>query len=741
LAKFINFVPLLLTDMNTQHSTFNFQFRDYGFTETEQALICRACHEAERAMQGHFRENGDPLLYHAIAVARMTVEDTGLTASSVMAVLLHEAIRQRLRHAKTPQEAAEVNNTIAPDMLKPYGREVANIVTGLNKIAAIDIKQTSLQADNFRKLIVSYSTDPRVTIIKLIDRLEVMRSLDFFPKSKQQKKAAETLLLYAPLAHQLGLYNIKSEMEDLSLKFTEPDAYRFITNKLKSSAGEREKFLQETLQPITQALQKEAWRYEIKSRTKSVYSIWKKMQAQKIDFEKVYDVFATRIILDTPPHKETEDAACWKVYSIVQKIYDTDASRLRDWISKPKASGYRSLHMTVKTHDGQAMEVQIRTTGMDDAAERGVAAHWKYKGVQNLGSMQLWLDRVRQLLETPDEKSVRQMDGIQLNEIIVFTPNGDLRRLPAGATALDFAFDLHTNIGLRTTGAKVNGRIVPIKEKLHTGDTVEIITAKNQQPTGDWLNHVVTSKARSKIKQRLREEETKRAQEGRELLERRLKNWKLTITDEALGRLLKHFRLKHITDLYAGLACEKIDIAQIKEVMTATPAGEQPAEKAAQTHEQTAAAGDYLLIDEKLHNASYKLSKCCNPIFGDDVFGFVTIADGIKIHRHSCPNAARLIEKYPYRILKAKWRETALTSNFQVKLRITGDSEPGLIGAITDAITKMNSILRAINLADTAGGLFSGQVQVMVRDNKQLDMLLYQLRQIKGVEKVVRINS
>ena len=726
--------------MNFQFSIFNFQLKDYGFTEAEQALIRRACNEAEKAMSGHNRENGDPLLYHALSVARMTIEDTGLAASSVMAVLLHEAIRQRLCDAPTPAEAAAFYKTVVPEMLKPYGREVADIVTGLNKIAAIDIKQTSLQADNFRKLIVSYSTDPRVTIIKLIDRLEVMRSLDFFPKSKQLKKATETLLLYAPLAHQLGLYNIKSEMEDLSLKFTEPDAYRLITNKLKSSAGERERFLQETLQPIKEALQKESLPCEIKSRTKSVYSIWKKMQAQKIDFEKVYDVFATRIIVNTPPGKEMEDAACWKVYSVVQKIYDTDPSRLRDWISKPKASGYRSLHMTVKTKTGQAMEVQIRTTGMDDAAERGIAAHWKYKGVQNLGSMQAWLDRVRQLLETPNKESVQPITGIQLNEIIVFTPNGDLRRLPAGATALDFAFDLHTNIGLRTTGAKVNGRIVPIKETLHTGDTVEIITAKNQQPASDWLNNVVTSKARSKIKQKLREEETRRAQEGKELLERRLKNWKLTLTDEALGRLLKHFHLKHITDLYAGLACETIDIAQIKEVITATPAGEQPSEKAAQVREQGAAAGDYLLIDEKLHNASYKLSKCCNPIFGDDVFGFVTVTDGIKIHRHSCPNATRLIEKYPYRILKAKWRETAIVNNFQVKLRITGDNEPGLIGAITDAITKMNSVLRAINLSGADGGLFSGQVQVMVRDNKQLDMLLYQLRQIKGVEKVVRIN-
>lgn len=714
------------------------------FTAQERALISRACGEAAAALEGERRENGDPLLYHALTVARMTVEDVGLMAASVVAALLHEATRldEKKRSGKTPKEIAALQKSREAGMRKTYGDETTDIVVGLNRIAAIDIKQTSLQADNFRKLIVSYSTDPRVAIIKLIDRLEVMRSLDFFPKSKQHKKATETLLLYAPLAHQLGLYNIKSEMEDRSLKFTEPEAYRHITNKLKSTSGEREKFLQEIIRPIELALQQEGMRYEIKSRTKSVYSIWKKMQVQKIDFEKVYDVFASRIIIHTPPHKETEDAACWKVYSLVEKYYDTDISRLRDWISKPKSSGYRSLHTTVKTRDGHALEVQIRTTSMDEAAERGVAAHWKYKGVQDLGSMQTWLDQVRRLLEAPGEADEQALTNITLNEIIVLTPAGDLRRLPAGATVLDFAFDLHTNLGLHTAGAKVNGRMVSIKEVLHTGDTVEIATAKNQQPTSDWLNHVVTSKARAKIKQRLREEETKRAQEGRELLERRLKNWKLVLSDEALNKLLKHYKLKTITELYAGLAGAKIDIAQVKEIITAAPAGEPQPDRtvAATLDERPATDGDYLIIDEKLHSADYKLSKCCNPIYGDDVFGFVTVADGIKIHRHSCPNAARLLEKYPYRVLRAKWRAAMLATNFQVALRISGDAEPGLITTITETIARLHCVLRSVNLADNGRGAFSGQVQVMVRDNKQLDMLIHHLKQLRGVDKVGRIH-
>jgi GTP pyrophosphokinase len=673
----------------------------------------------------------------------MVIEDTGLTATSVIAILLHEAIHHSTKNLPnaTPEEIIKRKKIRENAVEKTYGLEVANIVRGLNKIAATDIRETSLQAENFRKLIVSYSTDPRVTIIKLIDRLEVMRSLAFFPKSKQQKKATETAYLYAPLAHQLGLYNIKSELEDLSLKYTEPEAYRLINNKLKSSAGEREKILQTIVAPVDRALQKEGLRYEIKSRTKSIFSIWKKMQAQKIDFEKIYDIFAIRIILDVPNNREQEEAACWQVYSLIEKIYDTDLSRLRDWISRPKPSGYRSLHITVKTPEGHPMEVQIRTTGMDDAAERGIAAHWKYKGIQDMGAMQTWLDNVRRLLESPGKKEIDYFKNVKLNEIIVLTPAGDLRRLPAGASVLDFAFDLHTNVGLKTVSAKVNGKMVPIKEMLHTGDVVEVATSKNQQPNGDWLNHVVTSKARSKIKQKLREEETKRAEEGKELLERRLKNWKLALTDDLLSRLLKHYRLKSVTDLYAGLANESIDITEVKEVLSAAPeeASTAKTEGAAEGDVKTATGSNYLIIDEKLNSAGYKLAKCCRPIYGDPVFGFITISDGIKIHHYSCPNAARLLEKYPYRIIEAKWRKTATDNDFLITLRITGDDDPFLLNGITDTITRLNAVLRSINLSGKKG-LLEGQLQVLVRDNKHLDMLIDQLKKVKGVEKVVRIN-
>ncbi|MDR1680820.1 MAG: RelA/SpoT family protein [Prevotellaceae bacterium] len=721
------------------------------FSEHERALILRACNDAATAMAGKFRHNGDPMLYHALAVAKIAVEDIGLMAAPVIAILLHETMRHEEKEyaGKTPKECEAMQKKREIDIRKVYGDEITAIVDGLNRIAAIDIKQTSLQAENFRKLILSFSTDPRVVIIKLLDRLEVMRRLDAFPKAKQQQKATETLLLYAPLAHQLGLYNVKSEMEDLSLKFTEPEAWRHITNKLKTTAAEREKFLQHIIRPIEAALKNDGFAFDIKSRTKSIYSIWKKMQNQKIDFEKVYDIFAIRIIIDTPPVRDAEDAACWKAYSIVEKCYETDISRLRDWISQPKSSGYRSLHTTVKTPDGHPLEVQIRTTAMDEAAERGVAAHWKYKGIHHLGSMQAWLDQVRQLLEAPNDTHNRLPEPIALNEIIVITPAGDLRRLPAGASVLDFAFDLHTNIGLHTVGAKINGRMAAIKETLHTGDTVEITTAKNRLPAADWLNYVITSKARSKIKQRLREEEARRAREGRELLERRLKNWKITLPDEALNRLLKHYKLKNITDLYAGLANEQIDIAQIKEIITAdSPLAAANAPLAASGSKlplspapaDAPADNDYIIIDEKLRSTDYKLAKCCNPIYGDDVFGFVSVAEGIKIHRHSCPNAARLLEKYPYRILQARWRAATLASNFPVKLRIAGETETGLIATITETITKLHCSLRSINLTDNNNGSFTGYLQVMVKDNKHLDMLMHHLRNLRGLEKISRLN-
>ena len=744
------------------------------FSDDHKLLINRAYKTISEALKGRTRENGDSLINHALAIARIAVEEMGLMSSVVTAILLHEAFplnkdektaMEERRNAgkkvvreksgsksitnqewnewieKESERKKKLINTISLD----YGKEIASLVQSLNNIAEIDLKNTSLQAENFRKLIVSYSVDPRVTIIKLLDRLEVMRSLHFFPKSKQDKKALETFLLYAPLAHQLGLYHIKSELEDLSMKFTDPEMYRYISNKLKTTWDEREKLIADFVKPIHAILVKQGFRYEIKSRTKSVYSIWKKMQSQKVDFEGVYDIFAIRIILDSPTESEKDD--CWKVFSEVTSYYEHDTSRMRDWITVPRTSGYESLHATVKTSSGKMMEVQIRSTRMDDIAERGSAAHWRYKGVKQERGLQTWLDNVRKLLETetPDtEKAKNYFSNFSLNEIIVFTKDGDIRRLPTGASVIDFAFDVHTLVGQRCVGALVNGKNVPIKEILRTGDVVEILTGKNQTPNKDWLRWTVTSKAKNRIRQKLREEETSLAQVGKEILDRRLKNWKLTLNDELFGTLLKHFKYKQVTDFYAAIAAEKIDIADVKEQILAAQEVPEPEvlpeRSIRKVGEDDAATSDCLIMDERLNNVGYKLSKCCSPILGDEVFGFVTINDGIKIHRITCPNAGRLLDKYPYRIIKAKWNDSGKTNIFQATIKIAGFEETGIVNTVGETVTKHGYNLRSINIA-TSGNTFDGRLVVLVSSNKQLEQLLYHLRKIRGVQKVTRVAS
>lgn len=702
------------------------------FSEDENNLIRKAFVSARLSESGALRENGDPFIFHAIAVARILVDEMGLTAPTITALFLHEAFRK----TDKPINLLE----------KEYGKDIAIIASGLNKISDIDIKTTSLQVENFRKLIVSLSNDPRVILVKLADRLEVMRSLSFFPKSKQIKKATETLLLYAPLAHQLGLYNLKSELEDTSLRYTEPDEYRTIVTKLKTSKDERDKLIANFKKPIEAELKKQGLIYEIKSRTKSVYSIWRKMQQQKVNFEGVYDIFAIRVILDSSLEREKDD--CWKVYSVVTNLYKPHTQRLRDWITVPKPTGYESLHITVDANKGHTIEVQIRTRRMDEVAENGAAAHWKYKGVKQVESMQLWLNNVRDLLTSPSEKfsNTDNFQQIKLNEVFVFTPTGDLRQLPAGATVLDFAFDIHTNIGMRCVGARINGKNTTIKEQLKTGDIVEIQTAKNQTPKSDWLNYVVTTKARARIKQKLREDETQLAGLGKEMLERRLKNWKLTLNDDVLALLIKHYKLKVITDLYAQIAAEKINLADIKDLLNSSKVDVKSADELVTTVKTSSksshkSSSDYLVIDEKLSNIAYKLAKCCNPIFGDEIFGFVTIRDGIKIHRANCPNALRLIEKYDYRVINAQWVDRDDHKAFQTAIKITGYGEPGMAGKITEAIEKGTGIsVRSLNMSANKGR-FEVRIQVYVSDKRQLDMLLYQLQQVKGVERVMRLSS
>lgn len=702
------------------------------FSVKEKEVIRQSFEIANNHLADAYRENGDPFIFHAINVAQIIVFEVGLGYASAAGIFLHEAIRTHEYDANKIQ--------------KQYGKEVYEIAGGLTKISSIDIKATSLQAENFRKLIVSLSNDPRVTIIKLADRLEVMRSLSFFSPLKQKKKSTETLLLYAPIAHQLGLYNLKSELEDLSLRYTEPEAYRLITNKLKSTASDRDKLLKEFLKPIEVELKKRDLKYQVKSRTKSVYSIWTKMQTQKVEFEGVYDVFAIRFILNTT--LDQEKAACWEVFSIITSYYKQNTERTRDWITVPKENGYESLHTTVSTEDGKTVEVQIRTERMDEVAEKGMAAHWRYKGVQQAQGIQQWLDNVRELLESPAKKNENNFLNFTQNEIFVFTPNGDLRRLPAGATVLDFAFDIHSGIGARCTGAKVNGKNATIKEVLKTGDSVEIMTSKNQQPKADWLSYVVTSKARARIKSAIREEEVKVANIGKELLERRLKNWKLASLDDALSVLMKHYKLKTITEFYSQLATEKISINDVKDILTKAFSGNEQAEvrqeedislKKVKLSDTGKDKNDYLLIDDKLSSLSYKLAKCCNPIRGDDIFGFVTINDGIKIHRFTCPNAARLIEKYGYRMVKARWKDTP-NDTFQANLKVSGYDELGLVRNITDVITTVGVALRNLNVTNSRG-VCEVKLQVMVSGTKQLDALIYKLQAIRGASKVVRLSQ
>ncbi|MDR1581748.1 MAG: RelA/SpoT family protein [Prevotellaceae bacterium] len=699
-----------------------------SFSNEDKVFITESFEYVRKATEGVVRENGDPFIFHAISIAEILVKELGLTAPSVVAMFLHES---------NPDDDKNIPKTFPDDIVK--------MVADLNKISNIDIKTTSLQAENFRKLIVSLSTDPRVILIKLADRLEIMRSLLFFPASKQLKKSHETLLLYAPLAHQLGLYNIKQEMEDTALKYIEPEAYREIATKLRTSDSERNKLIADFLKPIEKELKQSGIKYQIKSRTKSIYSIWRKMRKQQVPFEGVYDVFAIRIITDSLPEDEKPD--CWKVYSIITNIYTPNTNRLRDWISSPRPTGYESLHITVDTPGKKIVEVQIRSVRMDEIAESGIASHWRYKGVQQLESVQLWLDKVKKLLNSPSEDIDTQssLQELKHDEIFVFTPAGDLRQLPVGASVLDFAFDIHTGIGSKCAGAKINGKNTTIKEKLKTGDVVEILTAKNQSPKADWLNYVVTSKARARIKQRMREEETKLAGLGKETLNRRLKNWKLSLTDEILTFLIKHYKFKVITDLYVAIGAEKIDLSEIKGLLSSNEqklTDVQDITSGKTTVKQKKKEGsDYLEIDEKLNNVAFKLAKCCNPIFGDEIFGFVTVKEGIKIHRTVCPNALRLLDKYGYRVIQARWKQTEEMQSFQATLKITGYDEHGIMGRINDVIMKDTGIsVRSLNISNEKG-IFEARLQVYLHYKKQLDMLIVHLQQIKGVEKVIRLSN
>ncbi len=718
-----------------------------SFSEQTRVLVDEALAYAEERLASLTRYDGTPLIDHSVAVALIAVSEIGLGRNSAISSILHDVVR--LAHKQLP---AEEFLALTADIRERFGEQVVGITMGLANISELRLKVAKEQAGNFRDLIVSYSQDPRVILIKLADRLEVMRSLDMFPREKWRKKSWESMNLYAQIAHKLGLYELKSELEDIALKYLEPKEYEHIVAKLEESAEARRAFIARFLVPITERLDKLGVKYHIKSRTKSIFSIFTKMHKQHVPFEGVYDIFAIRIIIDCPADEEKRQ--CWTAYSVVTDFYTPNPNRMRDWISIPKSNGYESLHTTVSA-EGRWVEVQIRTERMDAVAERGIAAHWRYKGVnQGAQTSEMWLGRLRELMEDTTHSLAQRFDAKPASgEIFVFTPNGDLRKLPEGATLLDFAFDIHTSLGSSCVGGKVNNRAAAIRETLHNGDIVEILTQKNQTPKADWLSFVVTSKARNKIKSFIREEQAKHTRMGREELERKLKNWKLAITiDEAVAYLAKHFKLRTGTEVYALVATQKLDFATIKELISRHLSGEAEEERraaaaaaerqkaAAQSSKEHVAPQDALIIDDDISKIQYKLAKCCNPIKGDEVFGFVTINAGITIHRCDCPNAKRMRENYPYRVLDARWRQSS-EGAFRVTIRIVAADTTGMANHITEVISRdLKLNIRSINFGTAVNGYVSGTVAVEVPGAGVADTLIHRILRIKGVQRAYRIN-
>ena len=621
----------------------------------DNTVIRRALDLAVEACGDKIILTGEPEILHALSVARIIAGEMGLGLTSIITALLHDSYNNL---SLTPKE-----------LEKEFGKKVVEILNGFSRITSIDSMQSSYQAENFRKLLLSLADDVRVILIKLIERLEYMRNLDNAPEKERVPMASETYFLYAPLAHRLGFYNIKSEMEDLAVKYLEPEQYNYVDCRLRQTTASRNKLIRDFSVPLKEKLEKQGFRFTIKSRTKSIHSIMLKMKKQSVEFEEVYDLFAVRIIIDSPGENEKSD--CWRAYSIVTDLYQPNPSRLRDWISIPKSNGYESLHTTVVGPRGKWVEVQIRSMRMDEIAEKGLAAHFKYKGIKGEGGLDSWLSKMREILESPEKEDNAFIDqvrsGLYTDEVFVFTPKGDLRQLPAGATVLDFAFEIHTDVGSSCVGAKVNGKNVTIRYVLQNGDHVSILRSKNQKPKQDWLSFVVTTKAKTKIKQVLNEEKTKAAAEGKEILMRRMKNWKIVYGDTLIQKLLNSYSLKTAQDLYYLIATEKIELLQIKEVLLKDEsAGENPPVTILPEREIKEQAdsqiSDYLIIEDRVEGLDYKLSKCCNPVFGVSVFGFVTILEGIKIHRKNCPNAHYMITRFPYRIVGVIWTKSKNSS-------------------------------------------------------------------------------
>jgi guanosine-3',5'-bis(diphosphate) 3'-pyrophosphohydrolase len=703
----------------------------------DTALIRKAFNVSLEAHKDMRRKSGEPYIYHPIAVARIAAEEIGLGTTSIVCALLHDTV--------------EDTDITLEDINSMFGEKVMRIIDGLTKISGVFDQKSSLQAENFRKMLLTLSDDVRVILIKLADRLHNMRTLGSMRKDKQLKIASETQFLYAPLAHRLGLYSIKTELEDLSLKYKEPEVHMEISAKLKKTQAVRNRFISRFGSPIKRTLEETGIKYEIKARTKSVHSIWNKILKKNIPFEEVYDVFALRIILDTKP--EMEKADCWKVYSIVTDFYQPNPDRLRDWISTPKGNGYESLHTTVMSPTGKWVEVQIRSKRMDEIAEKGFAAHWKYKSTNEAESgLDSWLGMIREMLSNPESDAIDFIDDFKLNlfadEIVVFTPNGDLKTLPQEATALDFAFEIHTQVGATCIGAKVNHKLVPLSHPLKSGDQIEIITSKKQTPKEDWLKYVITAKAKSKIKSALNEEQKEVALEGKEILQRKFSAMKANFTSKNIQEIETHYKVPSATELYYRIGKGNIDLKKLKgfTVKSGKISFEQEKKviEKKPTIEQIVTekrgAADTLLIGDDLKKIDYKLAPCCSPIPGDDVFGFVTINEGIKIHRNNCPNAIQLMSNYAYRIVKARWKSQELIE-FLAGIRFTGIDDIGLVNKITNIISSELSVnMRSISF-ESKDGIFEGKIMAFVHDTDHLDKLMKKLSEVEDVLTVERIDT
>lgn len=691
-----------------------------------------------------FNENADAADLFApeqmlgnLHIIRIVLNEIGLGRSAVLSILFYESVEKKL--------------ITVEEVEKQFQTQVAPIIQGMIRVSELYQRNVSLESENFRKLFLTFAEDVRVILIIIARQLHVMRTLDNYPDDKRQSVAREASFLYAPLAHRMGLYAIKTELEDLSLKHTNREIYKEIAHKLNETKRSRDRYIAEFIDPLKEKLAELGYEFDIKGRTKSIHSIYNKIKKQNTTFENIYDLFAIRIIFDVPLEKEK--TACWQAYSIVADMYQPNPKRLRDWLSIPKSNGYESLHTTVLGPEGKWVEVQIRTVRMDEVAEKGLAAHWKYKGIKGESGMDEWLKNIREILENPELNAVDFMDEFKLNlydkEVFVFTPNGDLHKLPKGATVLDFAFSIHTNLGAKCSGARVNGNIKTIKQELNNGDQVEILTSALQKPNASWLNIVTTSRAKTKIRQALKEIEFKDAELGRETLIRRFKNWKIELDDGKISRLARKKGFKTVSDFYQEIAREKLDLLVVRDAYldldkVTSPTEQTEMRRADQFTQELpptpegVAKEDVLVIGQDLKGVDYKLAKCCNPIYGDDIFGFVTVGGGIKIHKTDCPNAPQMISRMGYRIVKARWSGKSVGSQYPITLRIVGHDDIGIVTNISSLISKEKNItMRSISI-DSNAGLFQGNVTIMVNDTKELEGIIKKIRLVKGVKSVTR---